>query len=235
MKKQFYLLGICFCAVFNLTAQIANSKEYLNTIKEELTKTWPDNKTINIVFHGHSVPSGYFATPIVNTLEAYPHLVLNGLKEIYPYAVVNIITTSIGGENSEQGEVRFSSEVLTMRPDVLLIDYALNDRGIGLERTEQAWCRMIESALEYGCKVILLTPTPDTTENIQNDNALLTQYSDLIRKLAGKYNVGLVDSYQAFKELSLANRDINEYMSQNNHPNGKGHQLVADEIMIYFK
>mgnify|MGYP001788605208 CR=1 FL=1 len=62
-----------------------------------MQKTWPNNRTINVVFHGHSVPSGYFATPLFNTLAAYPHLTLKSIKSSYPNAVVNMITTSIGG------------------------------------------------------------------------------------------------------------------------------------------
>ncbi|WP_342481353.1 hypothetical protein NST07_08230 [Paenibacillus sp. FSL L8-0340] len=44
--------------------------------KKELKRQWPENRTLNIVCHGHSVPSGYFATPIVDTFHAYPHLLI---------------------------------------------------------------------------------------------------------------------------------------------------------------
>ena len=112
---------------------VANPASYLEDIKAGLSKEWPGNKTINLVFHGHSVPAGYFKTPVVNTLSSYPYLVLKALKEIYPYAVINIINTSIGGENSLSGASRFKSEVVVHKPDVLFIDYALNDRGAGLQ------------------------------------------------------------------------------------------------------
>ncbi|HEY9559281.1 MAG TPA: hypothetical protein VIR29_00690, partial [Anseongella sp.] len=71
---------------------------YLDSVKAELVKEWPRNRTINLVFHGHSVPSGYFRTPEVHTFESYPYLVLKQLKSIYPHAVINVILTSIGGE-----------------------------------------------------------------------------------------------------------------------------------------
>ena len=82
---------------------------------------------------------------------------------------MNSITTSIGGEQAEQGAERFKEEVLIYRPDVLFIDYALNDRSIGLERAKIAWEQMIQEALAYGTKVILLTPTPDLKEDISSD------------------------------------------------------------------
>ena len=48
--------------------------KYLTSIKAELIKVYPKNKTINLVFHGHSVPSGYFITPDVRPFQSYPFL-----------------------------------------------------------------------------------------------------------------------------------------------------------------
>ncbi len=145
----------------NVESEKANPSTYLSDLKKEMQIEWPKNRTINIVFHGHSVPSGYFKTPIVNTLAAYPALVLNKIKALYPYAVVNVITTSIGGENSISGAKRFDNEVLNHQPDVLFIDYALNDRGAGLEKSYKAWDEMIKKAKRKNIKIILLTPSPD--------------------------------------------------------------------------
>lgn len=64
-------------AVFTPTAK----DEYLAPIKRELENEWPNNRTINIVFHGHSVPSGYFVTPDVKPLQSYPFLLLKELKK----------------------------------------------------------------------------------------------------------------------------------------------------------
>lgn len=156
--NRLILCASCLLMAETFQAQIADKQTYLSDFKKEMTLEWPDNRTLNIVFHGHSVPTGYACTPMVNTLQAYPHLVFHALKTQYPYAVLNVITTSIGGEQAEQGEKRFKDEVLTHRPDVLFIDYALNDRSIGLERSEKAWRKMIESALAKNLKVILYNP-----------------------------------------------------------------------------
>ncbi|GAB3654609.1 SGNH/GDSL hydrolase family protein [Echinicola sediminis] len=188
---------------------------------------------MNLVFHGHSVPTGYMTRGWVNTQGAYPYLTLLKIKNHYPYAVVNSITTSIGGEQSEQGAERFTTEVLCHRPDVLFIDYALNDRSIGLERAKIAWIKMIEEAQEYGTKVILLTPTPDLNEDIFSDDSELAKHSEQIRNLAKEYNVGLVDSYKLFRDFARDN-DLRMYMAQNNHINTMGHQLVADKIYEFF-
>ena len=237
MKKRSLTLFLLVILLWDLNAQnkIASPSQYLTEIKTELTKKWPDNRTINLVFHGHSVPAGYFKTPIVNTLDSYPFLVLKTLKERYPFAVINIINTSIGGENSVSGAKRFESEVLIHKPDVLFIDYALNDVGVGLGKSRDAWNNMILKALEKNIKIILLTPSPDQRENILEVNNVLEQHKNQIRQLAKEHRVGLVDSYLLFKEKVIAGDNISKYMSQVNHPNREGHQLIADEIITYFQ
>jgi acyl-CoA thioesterase I len=214
---------------------LENSSDYLKDIKAELKKEWPNNRAINLVFHGHSVPAGYFNTPNVKTFESYPYQVLKQLKELYPYAVINIINTSIGGENSVSGEKRFKSDVLIHKPDVLFIDYALNDRSVGLDKSREAWEKMIGKALKKGIKVILLTPTPDQAENILDPKAVLEKYAQQIRDLSGKFGVGLVDSYETFRQVTVSGDTLSKYMAQSNHPNEKGHLLIANEIMKYFK
>lgn len=244
MKKDFNKMKLCLFLTIVLLGLLAfgqdtetvntNHSNYLSDLKTELQKEWPDNRTINIVFHGHSVPSGYFKTPQVNTLSAYPYLFLEKLKTIYPFAVVNIIVTAIGGENSVTGAERFEKDVLIYKPDVLFIDYALNDRGVGLEKAYEAWTQMIKQAKELGIPVVLLTPSPDQSVNYDSPDNELKKHTAQIIQLAKENRVGLVDSYKAFEFLYADKEELAKYMSQVNHPNEKGHELIANEIIKYF-
>ena len=207
---------------------------YLSDIKTELLKEWPKNRTINFVFHGHSVPSGYFVTPDVRPLQSYPFLLLGDVKKIYPNAVINIILTCIGGENSEQGARRFKKEVLNHKPDVLFIDYALNDTGIGAEASRKAWEHMIKEALKRNIKVILLTATPDQRVDLFDKETDLQKICHQLVDLSKEYQVGLVDSYTLFQNIVSSGAQVTAYMSQVNHPNEKGHQVVVDGMMKYF-
>ncbi len=218
-----------------LYPEAISASGYLENTKIELEKVWPKNRTINLVFHGHSVPSGYFKTPVVNTVESYPFLLLKELKEVYPHAVINVITTAIGGEHSAEGAKRFESEVLTHRPDVIFIDYALNDRRIGLDKARAAWTNMIRQAAKKKCKVILLTPSPDQGVDLLDATSDLEKHANQIKELAKQYGVGIVDAYAKFRERVLAGDSLSAFMSQRNHPNAKGHLLIAQELMTYFK
>jgi lysophospholipase L1-like esterase len=235
MKKVlialFLLISFCCTSVANDDSAMINQEDYLAELKEQLGLKWPNNRTINVVFHGHSVPSGYFTGGVVNTLAAYPHLFFKFLKENYPKAVVNCITTSIGGEQSEQGAKRFKDDVLCMKPDLIFIDYALNDRGIGLERADAAWRSMINEALDNNIKLVLMTPTPDLREDILDENAKLAGYTNMIKNLGKEFDVPVVDVYARFKKLKQDGEDLSKLMAQNNHPNELGHKVVVREIV----
>jgi acyl-CoA thioesterase I len=207
---------------------------YLQTIKVELKKDWPENRIINLVFHGHSVPSGYFKTPEIITFQSYPFLLLKQLKSVYSTAVINAIITAKGGENSIQGQKRFKNEVLNHKPNVLFIDYALNDAGIGAEESRKSWAHMIKVALKRNVKVILLTATPDQRVDLLSKETDLQKICNQVVELSKEYQVGLVDNYTLFQNIVSSGEKVTAYMSQVNHPNEKGHQLVVDGIMKYF-
>jgi lysophospholipase L1-like esterase len=199
-------------------------------IRTELDKPWPQNHEFRIVCHGHSVPAGYFVTPTVDTFNAYPHLFHLALKSRFPRAVINVVVTAIGGENSVQGENRFLDDVMSLKPRVVTIDYGLNDRILPLEQCKKAWQSMISSALKANAKVILLTPTPDTTSKMQSPEDPLTQRANMIRELAKLNHVSLVDPYSAFTDLLKTGKSLEPYMSQFNHPNRRGHEIVANRL-----
>lgn len=245
-NKLFIFLGFVLLAssVLGKSASIPKEKAtvalnlidttYLAELRVELQKRWPKNRLINLVFHGHSVVAGYTSTPNVNTMNSYPMLVLKKVTQRFPTVPVNTIRTAIGGEHAEQGAKRFAKTVLNHQPDVLFIDYALNDRSIGIDRAQKAWELMIKKALKKNIKVILLTPTPDLTEDIKIESTPLEVHRQMIIALGEKYKIPVVDSYGIFKKMAIEGIDIKPYMAQNNHPNEKGHQLVADEICKLF-
>ena len=207
---------------------------YLSAIRTELNKPWPGNRTINIVVHGHSVPAGYWHDHEVHSLESYPNLLLRKLKSKYPYAVINMIVTAIGGENAIKGQLRFDSSVLNHKPDVLILDYALNDRFSGLEKSKAAWEKMISTALRKNIKVILVTPSPDQRVDIIVKDNDLEQHARQISRLAADFKVGLADPFSLFQKIKKEGGNIGDYMSHVNHPNEKGHEIIAAELMKWF-
>lgn len=202
----------------------------LSPLADLMKTAWPKNRTIQVVFHGHSVPAGFHKTPEVKTFESYPHLVHLKLKEQYPKAVINVITTAIGGENSVSGAARFERDVMSLKPDIIFIDYALNDRGQPLDKVEKAWLEMVTAAKKAKVPVVLLTPTGDSSAKLNNPNDALHQRAALIRKVADEQEVLLADVFAAWVAEVEKGTPQTELLSQGNHPNLKGHALAAETI-----
>lgn len=212
----------------------ASPKDYLANVVAELKKEWPANRMVEIVCHGHSVPAGYFKTPTVDALNAYPNLLKQGLCDRFPHAVINVTVTAIGGENSISGQKRFVKDVLSRHPDVVTIDYALNDRFLDAKKVHEAWVSMVTQAKAQNVKVILLTPTPDQSSKMDDPNDQLNLRAEDVRSIAKTEGVGLVDNLNLFKEEMKRGTKLPDLMSQINHPNRRGHDLVAKELMKWF-
>ncbi|HOJ31464.1 MAG TPA: SGNH/GDSL hydrolase family protein [bacterium] len=215
---------------------LAEKKMYLANLVNLLKKQWPENRTVNIVCHGHSVPAGYFATPFVDTFNAYPHILHRKLKERFPLAVINVIVTAIGGENSISGAKRFSQDVLCHKPDLVLIDYGLNDRTADASSVQNAWTSMVRQAKENNVAVMLLTPTWDfsVVDPQQDYGKLLKKQAEIIRTIASEEEVAFADSYTAFEKAVSNGVSLETLMSWINHPSRKGHEIVVDEILAWF-
>jgi acyl-CoA thioesterase I len=233
MKKL--IVALLLCLTLHAQAGTANPSTYLSDFVRALDLPWPKNRTMTIVCHGHSVPAGYAKTPHVDTFVAYPHLLHLAVKEKHPKAVVNVIVTAIGGENSLSGTARFKRDVLVHKPDVVLIDYGLNDRRVPLEQSAASWQQMIDEAKAGGVKVILLTPTGDTSAKMLDENDPLAKQAVQIRALAEKNGVGLADSFLAYQNWIKSGKKLDELMSQVNHPNASGHQLVLAQLLPWFR
>lgn len=210
----------------------ASPASYLTELVAELHTHWPSNRTVNIVCHGHSVPAGYFATPFVDTFNAYPHLLHRGLKERFPFSVLNVIVSAKGGESSDEGASRFQRDVLDHHPDVLFIDYVLNDRRIGLYSAEKAHRAMIEGALAEDVKVILLSHSPDlSVSGNESEIRKLAALDAQLLALAQEYGVGFQDVPTLF---DVTDQQLGDYMSWSNHPNAQGHAQIARALLRWF-
>ena len=214
---------------------MSDRNNYLLEEKNELSKVWPDNRAYHIVCHGHSIPCGYTAAHMIRPFDAYPHLLHRTLNDRFPTAVINVITTAVGGENSEAGAKRFSEEVLCHRPDLITIDYGRNDMYLDLEASEKALRSMIEKGIAYGSKIILITPAPDCKRTYYNSRKTEDiQLSEMIRALAEEYQIGLVDAADLFHNKLTNGEMLSTYLVSVNHLTRKGHSLIAEAIADWF-
>ncbi|CAM2010402.1 SGNH-hydro domain-containing protein [Acanthopleuribacter pedis] len=210
--------------------------ELMGPVWDGLAAVWPDpnQKKITLVCHGHSVPAGYFDVPRVDTLGAYPHQLQHLLKEHYPFADVHVVVSAVSGENALRGAKRFDRDALAHRPDVVILDYSLNDRLFPLGEVRAAWVSMIKAAQRQGARVILMTPSADLESNPFDETDLLQQHARQVRALAAEFGTGLVDSDAIFKQRLQRFGHLDDWMSTSNHPNRAGHAAIAAALFTWF-
>lgn len=81
-----------------------------------------NGEAVSVVFLGGSVTQG-------GGEDGYVAGVTRWLQTQYPKAKITGTNAGIGGTNSEYGKTRFDRDVLAFKPDLLVVEYAVNDPG----------------------------------------------------------------------------------------------------------
>lgn len=98
-----------------------------------------EGKEVNIVFLGGSITVGG-----EQQSNGYVNFIRSWLLKNYPAAKVNIFNAGIPGSGSDYAAKRFDRDVLSRNPDLILIEFSVNDgnldRTVAMERmVQKAW------------------------------------------------------------------------------------------------
>ncbi len=178
------------------------------------------------------MPAGYFDTPNVRTFEAYPHLFHLELKSKFPFAVINTIVTAIGGESSPSGLERIS-QVMAHTPDIVVIDYGINDLTLPSIEMEKAWIGMARAVLAAGAIPVFVTPTWDEQEplRMQVGRSGLSAVSAQIKNVGSSMNVLVADVYEEWTRAVEGGVEPSSLLSFSNHPNLAGHMVICKTLI----
>lgn len=177
---------------------------------------------LTIGFLGGSITQGSLASKPENT---YAWRVFSWWQREFPKAEFHYVNGGIGGTSSLFGVSRAVTDVLMYQPDVVVVDFSVNDEAD--EFFQETYEGVIRKLLTWKSKpaVILLNNVfYDTGENAQ-------EYHNAVGGWYGIPHVSIRDTlYQKMK----AGRYTREELTQDGlHPNDKGHKLVAAEITAF--
>lgn len=195
-------------------------------------------KKQKVIFFGDSItqagvqPGGYI-TRIDSMCKK------EGLGDKYEF-----VGAGIGGNKVYDLYLRMDDDVIAKNPDVVVIYIGVNDvwhkatsgTGTDGDKFEKFYQAIINKLKAKQVKLILCTPAAigEKTDFSNQQDGDMNHYSNIIRNLATKNNLQLVDLRKAFLEYDLKNNPENKdrgiLTTDRVHLNAKGNQLVADEM-----
>jgi lysophospholipase L1-like esterase len=202
---------------------------------------------------GDSVTHGATRIEEFDFTTVYHHRLKQLLEQYFPNTVFNIINAGINGDSSSGGLQRLEQDVLHYTPDLVLIEFGLNDCHRGLEGID-AFKANLQGMIDQiraktAADIILLTPNfmatsdnpnvaqphremhfPEAFSVIQN-TGILSAYAAAIREIGTASNVPVADVYANWEILSSVVNTNDLLINGLNHPTPEGHLLMAYALM----
>ena len=184
-----------------------------------LMKRAANGESLVIGFLGGSITQGSLSS---TPKTCYAYLVYEWWKKSFPNAAFSFVNGGIGGTTSHYGGARAWKDVLRYRPDIVTVDFSVNDDANEFfEETYEGTLRRLLAAPSSPAVVVLNNVFYDTGKNAQD-------YHNRIADHYGIPHVSIKDIvYPDVESGKIVRADITP---DNLHPNDKGHRLVADEI-----
>ena len=154
------------------------------------------------------------------------------------------IGAGISGNKVYDLYLRLEDDVISKKPGLVVIFIGVNDiwhkesfgTGTDQDRFEKFYQAIINKLKAINSKIILCTPAVigEKTDFSNQQDGDLNQYSNIVRSIAQKNNLQLVDLRKIFLEYNLKNNPENKdrgiLTADRVHLNAAGNQVVAQEI-----
>lgn len=179
---------------------------------------------MNIYFVGGSITEGTGAKYYENS---YVALVSKYLKSAYEEDL-NIVNLGAGGTASNFGVFRVAQCFAKQKPDVVFLEFAVNDRIYSLEDINIYYENLILEVFRWNKEAKIIS--------LEMPTGMSDSCSAIHKKIAYHYNVPVVDIQDiVWKEIGREKYSWKDMSIDNLHPNDKGHKIYGEIIIEALK
>ena len=159
------------------------------------------------------------------------------LKAHWPY-LVTVMNRGAGGASSKWGVDELDVRVIVMKPDTVLIEFAINDAalgsGISVEQARENLTNMVDRILaaKAGTEVVLMTMNRPYDVNL-GERPEIGKYYEMYREVAKERGLMLVDheaNWEALRAKDPAR--IQKYLPDGIHPSPEGCREVITPALL---
>jgi lysophospholipase L1-like esterase len=183
---------------------------------------------VSVVFLGGSLTWGANASDPNRT--SYRGLMGDYLRTKYPKAPITLHDAAIGGTGSGLAMFRMERDVLAYKPDLVFLDFTINDNIYGDEREQLLSYETIVRQLIDGRIPIVQMLLTDKSISVQAPDHLIPPRYGQHRKLAEAYNLPMADALMHVRRAFAAGRTdaARMYPFDGIHPDDNGYQLFFE-------
>ncbi len=234
------VMSSVFCSVGTVAAAEFSYKEYYtnrgNGLKNTFTKL-TNGEEINIVYFGGSVTVGYGQEGSGNS---WRELTGKWFTDNFPNATVNNIDVACGDTGSWFGLLRLENDVLSAEPDLVFIEFAINDYyyQISYEQAARQFETIVRNLRKKfpNCDIVnVLTTDQGNVSALYNSDKLHAQ-AQAHDDVAKEYGIPTVRVGHALVDyIEYAGSSWGQYVIDIVHPNNKGYKVYFEAVKAYLE
>ncbi len=171
---------------------------------------------------GGSITQGTAAS---TTDERYANRALQWWAKTFPKAQLDFVNAGIGATDSYIGVHRVDADLLSKKPDVVIVEFSVNDTDAALNL--QTYDSLVRKTLqaENHPAVILLFTTQEDGPSLQ----------DTHMQIGSAYNLPMISYKNAvLPEIEAGKFTWKDISPDNIHPNSVGHGIIGELLWSYF-
>lgn len=206
-----------------LKASLVNEGNF-GRIKAVIEKA-KEGKPVTLGFLGGSITAGSGSKDGMH----YVRYVTDFWKNTFPQSEITCVNAGIGATGSILGVFRMENDVLSARPDVLVVDHSVNDNGDEARvpgSTKETYECVIRKGILSGAAVV-----PFCVCSREGNSR-----RDMNLEIARHYDLPFVSMYDGIF-LPLIKSGMyqwTDYSADSVHPNAMGHPMLAELLINYF-
>lgn len=183
-------------------------------------------RSVAIVAFGDSITAGFAVR------RGFPSFWREMLQSKYPKAGIELVNSGISGDTTLDGLARLDWSVLSYEPDLVTINFGINDcvLGLDLEEFEENFVEMVRR-IRSGpdSEILLLSSQPLETPPYDK---WVQDYYLAVERVAEEMDVGFVDVYGAWMERVEKGTPLASLILAGlDHPSEAGYRIIAEELM----
>lgn len=180
---------------------------------------------VTLAYLGGSITEGALAKP--QQTQCYAYLSAQAFAKRYmpDPSILRYVNAGISGTPSLLGITRLEADVLRHEPDIVFVEFAVNDSGDAV--SQGVYESLLRQLLLAECEpVVVLVFTVLSGGNSCQEH---------MSKLGSHYKLGMISVKDAiWPEIEAGHMVWSDYSADYVHPNNQGHAFMAQAIDHYF-